>query len=98
MKTKVFVPVPVSERLPEKDPNKMYTFVDYGCPGGFYMVVGCWYRERWEDSEATVIDPMDYTHWLEERELHVFTQEEADRLIAAVKKITFKSIDELISE
>lgn len=94
-KQKVFVPVPVSERLPEKD--GLYIFIGGNGELDLWQIKdGQWWHGAWRYGELYLSKSI--THWLEERELHIFTDEEADKLIAHVKLITFKSIDDILNE
>lgn len=87
MKQKVYVPVPVSERLPPE--FETVCFIDkYDYPvHGYYCEIGSnktftlYGRCTYSISKDFDIEEGEITHWLEERELNVFTDEKLQTII-----------------
>lgn len=91
MKTKVFIPVPVSERLPEIEGQYFFLREMEPKVKGMVMFSGdindpLPFTDMAYDKYSADEIIKNCTHWLEERELNVFTDEELKQHEAETRK------------
>lgn len=92
-KQKVFVPVPVSERLP-----KFSNYVSWGWSKDNRTIYGKleknMYVRSYSNSRTGLFDVTIFDYWLEERELNVLTDEELQGIVQGAKLAETFSVDD----